>query len=136
MYCSITITKKCFPKQVPITHYIFSIHHRFFFKQKKIHPDFEAPNSVCLLSSNPKSHQPSIRWRSVLRFVLPVIDTGLIGGTLKFDDDNGVGGMGGGLLAAKAGGSGGNGGISSTGRFMLRMRGRFVFLAAVGSGGK
>jgi hypothetical protein len=114
----------------------------FLNNKGKPHPDFEPPNSVCLLSSNPKSHQPSIRWRSVLRF-LPVIDIGLAGGKLKPEGDSGDGGMGGGLRVAKAGlrvakagGSGGNGGISSTGRFMLCTRGRFVFFAAVGKGGK
>jgi hypothetical protein len=88
------------------THHTLSFNLKIILIRKRInalenHPDF-APNSVCLLSSNPKSHQPSIRWRSVLRFVFPATDIGLAGGAPKLDD-SGVGGIGG-------GGGGGGGG--------------------------
>lgn len=64
--------------------------------REKLYPDFP-PTNVCLFSINPKSHQPLMCWRSVLRFVLLVADMGLARGTFRCDDggDGGIGGTGG-----------------------------------------
>jgi hypothetical protein len=87
-------------------------------------------SSVCLFSSNPKSHQPSIRSMMVFRFDWTLASRGLSGLRGAGETGDSSSGMGGGGRMMRGSPSTGRGASSTLTRFLLSRMG-----AAVGGGG-